>query len=123
MNILLVSIGAALGAICRWQLGIWLNPWLQAVNFGTFLANVFGCLLIGIALGLNLHDSQKLLFITGFLGSFTTFSAFSAEIIEKLLQEKWLNGFAIFGLHSIAGLGATLLGFWLVRIITSGQNF
>lgn len=121
MNLFLVSSGAAFGAICRWQLGVWLNPLLQAVSFGTFFANWLGCLLIGIALGLNLHDSHKLFFITGFLGSFTTFSAFSAEIAEKLLQEKWLNALGVFGLHTVGGLSATMLGIWLVRMATSGR--
>lgn len=121
MNILLISIGAAFGAICRWQLGVWLNPLLQAVSFGTFFANVLGCLLIGMTMGLNLQDGQKLLLITGFLGSFTTFSAFSAEIVDKLIQEKWLNAAMVFGLHTIGGLCATIIGVWGTRLATSGR--
>ncbi|OOH89344.1 chromosome condensation protein CrcB [Pasteurellaceae bacterium 15-036681] len=115
--ILLVSIGAVFGAVARWQLGVWFNPVLQAVALGTFFANAIGCFLIGIALGLNLQDSSKLLFITGFLGSFTTFSSFSAEIVEKVLQEKWLNAVGVFGLHTICGLVATVVGVLLVKTI------
>ena len=113
--ILLVSIGAVFGAVARWQLGIWLNPLLQAVSLGTFFANVIGCFLIGITLGLNLQESSRLLFITGFLGSFTTFSSFSAEIVIKLLQEKWLNAVGVFMLHSVTGLLATVIGVLLVK--------
>lgn len=105
----------------RWQLGVWLNPLISQFAFGTLMANVLGCFLIGIALGLNLQESSKLLLITGFLGSFTTFSAFSAEIGEKLLQEKWLNAMGIFLLHNIVGIMATVIGVILIKSMTSGR--
>lgn len=120
-QILLISFGAVLGALSRWQLGVWLNPLISQFAFGTLLANVLGCFLIGIALGLNLQESSKLLLITGFLGSFTTFSAFSAEIGEKLLQEKWLNAVGIFLLHNIVGIMATVIGVILIKSMTSGR--
>ncbi|QLB20614.1 chromosome condensation protein CrcB [Vespertiliibacter pulmonis] len=123
MNILLVSIGAIFGAVFRWQLGVWLNSTFQAVALGTLFANVAGCFLIGIALGLSLQDSQKLLFVTGFLGSFTTFSSLWAEIAEKLLQEKWWSVLTIFSLHTLGGLCATLLGIFLVRAMASGRFY
>lgn len=120
-QVLLISFGAVLGALSRWQLGVWLNPLISQFAFGTLMANVIGCFLIGIALGLNLQESSKLLLITGFLGSFTTFSAFSAEIGEKLLQEKWLNAVGIFLLHNIVGIMATMIGVILIKSITSGR--
>lgn len=120
-QILLISFGAVLGALSRWQLGVWLNPLISQFAFGTLMANVLGCFLIGIALGLNLQESSKLLLITGFLGSFTTFSAFSAEIGEKLLQEKWLNAVGIFLLHNIVGIIATVIGVILIKSMTSGR--
>lgn len=120
-QILLISFGAVLGALSRWQLGVWLNPLISQFAFGTLLANVLGCFLIGIALGLNLQESSKLLLITGFLGSFTTFSAFSAEIGEKLLQEKWLNAIGVFLLHNIVGIMATVVGVILIKSMTSGR--
>ena len=120
-QILLISFGAVLGALSRWQLGVWLNPLISQFAFGTLMANVLGCFLIGIALGLNLQESSKLLLITGFLGSFTTFSAFSAEIGEKLLQEKWLNAIGVFLLHNIVGIMATVIGVILIKSMTSGR--
>ena len=120
-QILLISFGAVLGALSRWQLGVWLNPLISQFAFGTLMANVIGCFLIGIALGLNLEESSKLLLITGFLGSFTTFSAFSAEIGEKLLQEKWLNAIGVFLLHNIVGIMATVIGVILIKSMTSGR--
>lgn len=116
----LLSIGAIFGALSRWQLSVWLNPIIHQFALGTLFANWAGCFLIGIAMGLNLGDNQKLLFITGFLGSFTTFSSFSAELSEKLLIGKWGECIAVLGLHLIGGILLTLLGVILVRIFASG---
>lgn len=115
MNVLLISLGAVLGAITRWQLGVWLNPLFASFAFGTLLANWAGCFLIGIAMGLNLHDSQKLLFITGFLGSFTTFSSFSAEVSEKMLAEKYGQALSVLSLHLVGGILLTILGVFLMK--------
>ncbi|HHW7580256.1 TPA: fluoride efflux transporter FluC [Mannheimia haemolytica] len=120
-SILMISIGAVLGAMCRWQLSVWLNPILSQFAFGTLAANWLGCLLIGIAMGFNLGESQRLLFISGFLGSFTTFSSFSLELTEKLLAEKWGQFMAVLGLHLIGGLLLTLIGVMLARAVTSGR--
>lgn len=121
MTILWISLGAVLGAISRWQLGVWFNGFLSQFAFGTLLANLFGCFLIGIAIGLHLNDGQKLLFITGFLGSFTTFSSFSLEVSEKLLAEKYWQALSVIGLHLIGGILCTVMGILLVRLFTSGR--
>lgn len=123
MTIIWISLGAVLGAISRWQLGIWFNGFLSQFAFGTLLANLLGCFLIGIAIGLHLNDGQKLLFITGFLGSFTTFSSFSLEVSEKLLTEKYYQALSVIGLHLIGGILCTVLGILLVRFFTGGRVF
>lgn len=121
MTILWISLGAVLGAISRWQLGVWFNGFLSQFAFGTLLANLLGCFLIGIAIGLHLNDGQKLLFITGFSGSFTTFSSFSLEVSEKLLAEKYWQALSVIGLHLIGGILCTVMGILLVRLFTSGR--
>ncbi|WGE33495.1 CrcB family protein [Actinobacillus genomosp. 1] len=123
MTILWISLGAVLGAISRWQLGVWFNGFLSQFAFGTLLANLLGCFLIGIVIGLHLNDGQKLLFITGFLGSFTTFSSFSLEVSEKLLTEKYYQALSVIGLHLIGGILCTVLGILLVRFFTGGRIF
>ena len=50
----LIAIGAALGALLRWQLGLRFNPLFAQFAFGTWLANLLGCLLAGTVLGLLL---------------------------------------------------------------------
>ncbi|MGX2956484.1 fluoride efflux transporter FluC [Ursidibacter arcticus] len=116
--IMLISLGAILGAVFRWKIGMWINGWFQSFFLGTLAINIIGCFLIGLLLGLNLQDSTRLIAITGFLGSFTTFSAFSMEVSQSLLAEKWLNAFIIFSCNSIGGIFATVCGTYFVKIST-----
>lgn len=114
LNFAAVGLGAALGAWCRWLLGMTLNPLLLGIPLGTLAANLIGGFLVGVAVGLfHLHTglapALKLLVITGFLGGLTTFSSFSAETMERLLagQPGWALAMAM--LH----LGGSLLMTWL----------
>ena len=115
LNLLAVGCGAALGAWVRWLLGVALNPLFIAVPLGTLAANVMGGYLVGVAVGLfhvNTHFplAWKLFAITGFLGGLTTFSTFSAEVVERLLagQPAWAIGLA--SIHLAGSLTATYLG-------------
>src|SRR5690625_5613226 len=91
VGVIAVSVGAALGALSRWGLGLLLNSWFPAIPPGTWLANVIGGYLMGLALAGFAHHSAvnsalQLFIMTGFLGSLTTFSAFSGEV-SLLLQQ------------------------------------
>jgi len=90
-QILAVSIGAALGALLRWQLGVRLNTLLPGMPPGTLVANIVGGYIIGLAVAYfaqtpALSPEWRLFVITGFCGGLTTFSTFSAEVVS-LLQE------------------------------------
>src|SRR3989338_774105 len=79
-----VGIGAAFGAWSRWGLAVALNHMVPALPLGTLVANLAGGFLIGAAFELFIQHATlpveyRLFFITGFLGSLTTFSAFSLE--------------------------------------------
>ena len=113
--ILLVCIGACFGAAARWQLGIVLNRYGQVASVGTLAANWLGCFLAGAVLGLSPNQMCRLLLVTGFLGSFTTFSAFSTEVAEKLLAARYAEAVAVLLLHMAGGIALTLLGFALAR--------
>jgi CrcB protein len=115
LNFLAVGAGAALGAWARWGLGLALNPLLVAVPLGTLAANIIGGYLVGVAVGLfhlNTHFplAWKLFAITGFLGGLTTFSTFSAEVVERLLAGQLPVALALAGLHLAGSLTATWLG-------------
>lgn len=110
-----VGLGAALGAWARWLLGLALNPLFVALPLGTLAANLIGGYLIGIAVGLFHFNTQwplalKLFAITGFLGGLTTFSTFSAEVVERMLAGQPLLAIGLASVHLIGSLTATWLG-------------
>ena len=85
MNILLIGFGGFLGAISRYLLNEMVIKYIP-VNFptGILIVNILGCLFIGLVLGnsMILKDHVYYFLAVGFLGSFTTMSAFSYQTIE-----------------------------------------
>jgi CrcB protein len=89
---LLVGLGGCVGSVVRYKLGGWvLHHHAEDWRFpaGTFLVNVLGCLIAGILSGLAerqhlFSPDTRLLLFTGFLGGFTTFSAFGVETVFLL---------------------------------------
>ena len=87
-----IAVGATLGAWLRWGFSLWLNARLPMLPLGTLAANLVGAYLIGMAVGFfndwpHLSPEWRLLAITGFLGGLTTFSAFTAEGANLLLDK------------------------------------
>ena len=112
-SVLAIGIGAALGALLRWGLSVWLNGLLPQLPPGTLAANVVGGYLIGLAMvfftqQVQLPPEWRLFVITGFLGGLTTFSTFSAEVM-RLLQDGRL---AWAGAAMAAHLAGSLLATW-----------
>ena len=82
-KIFFIGIGGALGAILRYGVNeIFEKQLLLSSIFGTLFINIAGCFLIGLIAGLTLPDKNTTFyfFIIGFLGSFTTMSAFSHQV-------------------------------------------
>jgi CrcB protein len=121
---LAVGIGAVLGAWSRWGLSVALNHLLPALPLGTLSVNLVGGFLIGAALEFSLQHATlapewRLFFVTGFLGSLTTFSAFSLEAVTLLQGERYGWAMALIGSHLIGSLAMTLLGIYAVRTLTA----
>ena len=113
--VLAIGIGAALGAVLRWLLGLWMNAWLPEVPPGTLAANVVGGYLIGLAVVFFAQHVQvpaewRLFAITGFLGGLTTFSTFSAEVMRLIQDGRLAWATAAIGAHLAGSLLATWAG-------------
>lgn len=114
-----VFLGAGCGALLRWRLGVWTNQTWPAFPPGTLIANLVGCLLIGLAAGWfesrpEVSQATRLLVTTGFLGGFTTFSAFSLETVA-LLSERPFWAFVLVVGKLAACLALTCAGMAIMR--------
>ena len=113
LSVLGISLGAALGALARWQLALWLSSPGALIPWGTLAASLVGSYLIGVAVGAldllpELDPLWRLLLVTGFLGGLTTFSTFSAEVVGFLTQGRL--GLAL--LTTLAHVCGSLLMTW-----------
>ena len=124
-----ICIGACLGALARWQLGLWLNPMVvpgTALPLGTLAANWIGGYLVGLAVALfqalpQLDPVWRLALITGFLGALTTFSSFSAEVIAMLGQQKYALALGTAALHLFGSLALTVAGMRTLSVFLPPQ--
>lgn len=120
-SLLVIAVGAVLGAWARWGLGLLLNPTFPTVPLGTLAANLIGAFIIGMMMALtgplNISPAARLLITTGFLGALTTFSTFSAETTTLLLRAQYAWAFVAAGLHLGGSLLMTGLGIVFARAI------
>ena len=127
LSFLAVGGGAALGALLRWALGLALDPVFPTLPLGTLTANVAGGFLMGVAVQFfATHASAppevRLALTTGFLGGFTTFSTFSAEVVELLMRRLYGWGFVVIGAHVVGSLLFTVIGLVMARLILWGGH-
>jgi len=123
LNVLSICLGASLGALARWRLGLWLSPG-ALLPWGTLAANLIGGYLIGVCIAVfqslpHLDPVWRLALVTGFLGALTTFSSFSAEVVTMLQQQRYLLAFGTVALHLFGSLLMTVLGLQTVALLVS----
>jgi CrcB protein len=114
LPVLAICIGASVGAVCRWSLGLWLTPG-GLIPWGTLAANLIGGYLIGVSIAVlqawpQIDPVWRLLLVTGFLGGLTTFSTFSAEVVGYLMQARYGMALMVAGLHVAGSLLMTVIG-------------
>ncbi|MEP3420536.1 MAG: fluoride efflux transporter CrcB [Erythrobacter sp.] len=123
---LCVALGGAMGALARFQLGRLITHTLGSASgfpWATLMINVTGSLAMGVLLGWLARGSQpdqtsetlRLLIGVGLLGGFTTFSAFSAELITLVQRGHILLSFAYGSVSMIAGMTAFLIGLVMIQ--------
>ena len=115
-----VAGGAAIGALGRWGAGVLLNHRWPEFPLGTLFVNLLGGLLVGVAvvcLQGRSYGSLHLFVLTGVLGGFTTFSAFSAESLAMIERGQWLLALTHTLAHVLGALACAALGAALARLV------
>ena len=112
-----IGIGAALGAWLRWWFGMTLNHVFPTLPLGTLVANIVGGFLMGILMAITknhsfIPEAARLAMITGFLGSLTTFSTFSAETVTLIANQEYLWTAMIIAAHLGGSILATIFGIY-----------
>ena len=125
---LAIALGGAVGALLRWGIMLGMtNVLRESFSFGTLLVNVVGSLLIGVAFvclveriqteGIAASPAFKSAVMIGVLGAFTTFSTFSLQTLDMLIDGRWMAG-SLYVISSVVlCLLATALGIGLARLL------
>jgi CrcB protein len=121
INIFLIGIGGFFGSILRYLASGYVQQASRSIDFpyGTLVVNVLGCFIIGFLAQLaedrGVFTNQSRLFVlVGFLGGFTTFSAFGNETLNLVREGQAMNALTNVGANVFLGL----LAVWLGRTIS-----
>lgn len=123
MNMLIIGIGGALGAVSRYGIALWVGQrWGRGFPLGTFVINVSGSFLIGLLMTLlaerfSVNPQWRLLLVVGFLGAYTTFSTFEYETGALLKNGEWVFAMLNVVLSVVAGFIALKLGEMFAKAI------
>jgi CrcB protein len=116
-----ISLGAILGANARYLVSGWAaDRWGSSFPLGTLLINVTGSFVLGLFLAVTterivVDPRWRLVVAIGFLGAYTTFSTYTYESIQLLLNGSWLAGIANLVGSNLLGVLAAGLGVFLGR--------
>ena len=117
MNYLLVALGGALGSVLRYWTSL-----IFAFPYGTITVNILGSMAIGLAYGLLSEkgfERVSLLFMVGFLGGFTTFSAFSLDVMKLFSDERFLHALMYIFTSFLGAILAVWVGFLIAKGLSS----
>jgi len=121
-NILLVSIGGAIGSVGRYLGGMYVQKTFSAHPlFGTFAVNTLGCLLVGFLAGYfnyaTMDKAPKALIFVGILGGFTTFSAFAFEVYSVTQEGKIMHAALYTVINVIVCISLVFVGIYLAKLL------
>ena len=121
LNIILVATGGAAGAILRFILTNFSKTLFNSSIYGTLTVNILGCFLIGYLItsdfSKNINDNfVKFFLIIGLLGSFTTFSAFSYEVVNLITNKKIFISFIYISISIFISILFAYLGMLINKL-------
>jgi CrcB protein len=118
----MIALGGAIGAIARYQFAAAVQARIpMGFPLGTFVVNVTGCLVMGVAMTLLterlvVHPNWRFLIPIGFIGAYTTFSTFEYETFRAISEGSWLIGLGNILASVVVGYAALWLGIVAARI-------
>lgn len=119
MNLILICLGGAFGALSRFYISnLFPKSDTLEIPLGILIVNIMGCFLLGLFYNLMDSSLEKILtpfLFIGFLGAFTTFSAFSKESLELLVNGQFVDALIYVTLSIFSCLGATWFGIYLTK--------
>jgi CrcB protein len=119
IELLLIGLGGALGAITRFGIAEFSRRhFVGTFPVGTLIANLAGCFLVGVIMGsghAKKSDPIRLGIGVGFLGALTTFSTFGAETINHFNDGDWPIAFSNVFANVVLGLVFVFLGMLVGR--------
>lgn len=126
-RVAVVACSGALGAVCRYWVGLYVRSadWAGPFPFvGTIVVNLLGCFLFGCIAQMVIEMELispflRLALLTGFLGAFTTFSAYSFDTLELWEQRGLLWAGAYVLTQNVLGIALAFFGVALVRWLSS----
>ena len=119
MQLLLIALAGAVGALARYGIGVAAGP--QPYPWATLGINVAGSFLLGglLTVAPRLPEPLSVALAVGLLGAFTTFSTFSAETLVLLRTGHIVAAMSYATASVVLGLAGAAFGYWLLRTMTS----
>jgi CrcB protein len=127
LAIALVFLGGAAGSMWRyWWSGLVAQRFGETFPFGTFVVNIVGSILIGAFSALLMHVSNsnvaialQQLLVVGICGGLTTFSSFSLQTYNLIIDGRWLSALGNILFSTGLCFGSVALGWQIAQ----GINF
>jgi len=122
-NVALVAIGGALGAVLRYLSVSWIGRLTGELAYGTMFVNAAGSFVMGVLAAIMIvrmpegADRLSLLLMTGVMGGFTTFSAYSLDAVRLVEQGRMIGALGYAGGSVVLSIGALALGLVLARSV------
>ncbi|MFA6263415.1 MAG: CrcB family protein [Candidatus Babeliales bacterium] len=104
-----------IGSLLRYMITQGITSWYGTSTMGTLLVNVVGCFLFGFFYAWfvrgGLTPYARALVLSGFLGGFTTMSAFAGDVFVAFNQQRFFDGSVYFIATNVGAVMAVWVGF------------